>query len=162
GSAMDAMGYDRDFAEIAGGTGGAPPAVPAPGWRLVQLDSAGGTVRLPPGVHLDLGASAKAFAADETAALASTATAAGGLVNPGGALAVAGPAPAGGWAVRVTDDHAAPPDAPGQTVAIAAGGLATSSTTVRAWSAGGRPMHHIVDPRTGAPARVVWRTVSVT
>ncbi|HEX6539175.1 MAG TPA: FAD:protein FMN transferase, partial [Candidatus Dormibacteraeota bacterium] len=87
---------------------------------------------------------------------------AGVLVNLGGDIAVAGPAPAGGWRVRVTDDHAAPPDSPGQTVTIDGGGLATSSTTVRAWTAAGRSMHHIVDPRTGAPAAVVWRTVSTT
>src|SRR6516225_3078463 len=68
---------------------------------------------------------------------------------------------AGGWQIRVTDDHAAPESAPGQTVAIASGGLATSSTTVRTWSAGGRPVHHIVDPATGAPASSCWRTVSV-
>ena len=46
-------------------------------------------------------------------------------------------------------------------MAITSGGLATSSTTVRTWSAGGRPVHHIVDPATGAPASSCWRTVSV-
>ena len=50
---------------------------------------------------------------------------------------------------------------PAQSVSISSGGLATSSTTVRRWSAGGRPFHHIVDPRTGSSAPVTWRTVSV-
>ncbi|HEU5419375.1 MAG TPA: FAD:protein FMN transferase, partial [Streptosporangiaceae bacterium] len=59
-------------------------------------------------------------------------------------------------------DHAAGPEAPGQTVAITAGGLATSSTTVRTWTAVGRQVHHIIDPATGEPARSCWRTVSVT
>ncbi|MGH7687319.1 MAG: FAD:protein FMN transferase [Candidatus Dormibacteria bacterium] len=163
GSAMEAIGYDRDFARVVGGTDRAvAPGVPAPGWQTVHLDRAAQTVRLEPGMLLDLGSSSKAFAADETAALASAATGAGVLVNLGGDIAVAGAAPAGGWPVRVTDDHAAAADAPGQTVAITAGGLATSSTTVRAWSAGGSPVHHIVDPRTGAPAPVVWRTASAT
>jgi thiamine biosynthesis lipoprotein len=63
--------------------------------------------------------------------------------------------------VRVTDDHAAGPEAPGQTVTIRSGGLATSSTTVRAWAVGGRRMHHIIDPATGEPAQSCWRTVSV-
>ncbi|HKR71387.1 MAG TPA: FAD:protein FMN transferase, partial [Streptosporangiaceae bacterium] len=76
-------------------------------------------------------------------------------------VAVAGLPPPGGWRIRVTDDHAAPADAPGQTVEITSGGLATSSTTVRAWSAGEAQMHHIIDPKTGNPARSVWRTVSV-
>jgi thiamine biosynthesis lipoprotein len=63
--------------------------------------------------------------------------------------------------VRVTDDHAAPAEAPGQTIVITSGGLATSSTTVRMWRAGSATMHHIIDPKTGQPARSVWRTVSV-
>ena len=163
GSAMDAIGYDRDFAEVAGGVDRVlPGSVPSPGWRSVHLDRHARRVRLEPDVRLDLGSSAKAFAADEIAALASAATGAGVLVNLGGDIAVAGAAPADGWPVRVTDDHAAAADAPGQTVAITAGGLATSSTTVRAWTAGGSAVHHIVDPRTGAPAPVVWRTASAT
>jgi len=83
------------------------------------------------------------------------------LVSLGGDIAVAGPPPADGWRVRVTDDHAAGPEAPGQTVTIGSGGLATSSTTVRAWAVGGRRMHHIINPATGEPARSCWRTVSV-
>ena len=49
----------------------------------------------------------------------------------------------------------------GPDVALATGGLATSSTTVRRWRAGGAELHHIVDPRTGLPAAEVWRTVTV-
>jgi len=74
---------------------------------------------------------------------------------------LSGEAPAGGWKIRVTDDHRSDVDAPGQTVAISSGGLATSSTSVRQWSHGGHTMHHIIDPRTAAPARSHWRTVSV-
>ncbi len=75
---------------------------------------------------------------------------------------MAGPPPPDGWPIRVTDDHAAAPDAPGQTVTLRSGGLATSSTTVRAWTQGGQRKHHIIDPRTGEPASSCWRTVSVT
>ena len=163
GGAMEAIGYDRDFADVGAGvaTGGGG-GEPAPGWRQVNLDMDAGTIELAPGVRLDVGASAKAFAADETAAAANAATGTGVLVSLGGDIAVAGPVPEGGWTVRVTDDHAAPVEAPGQTVALMAGALATSSTTVRAWEAGGAHVHHIVDPRTGLSAPVVWRTVSVT
>ena len=79
----------------------------------------------------------------------------------GGDIAAAGPAPPGGWRIRVCDDHRSAEAGPADTVAITAGGLATSSTTVRRWSAGGRAFHHIVDPRTGTSAPEVWRTVSV-
>lgn len=164
GSAMDSIGYDRDFDAVLRGEGHTALSVPvpAPGWRSVHLDRDRGVLTLVPGARLDVGSSAKAFAADEAAELAERKVGAGVLVNLGGDIAVAGRPPDGGWRVLVTDDHAAAPGSAGQTVAITAGGLATSSTTVRAWSIAGAPMHHIVDPRTGLPVSVVWRTVSAT
>jgi thiamine biosynthesis lipoprotein len=160
GPAVRALGYDRDFALMAGAAPSAP-ARPAGGRSAVAFDAASATVTLAPGVELDLGATAKALAADRAARAAATATGAAVLVNLGGDVAVAGPVPAGGWRVRVTDDHRAAASAPGQTVRIDAGALATSSTTVRRWGGPDRPIHHIVDPATGASAREVWRTVSV-
>ncbi|HEX6537829.1 MAG TPA: FAD:protein FMN transferase, partial [Candidatus Dormibacteraeota bacterium] len=71
GASMDAIGYDRDFAEVQASAGEARGAgETAPGWERVRLDVSGGTVEVPPGTRIDVGASAKAFAADETAALA--------------------------------------------------------------------------------------------
>ena len=160
GAAMSAAGYDRDFDQID--PNGPPLRLTVrqvPGWREVRLD--GRSLILPEGVQLDLGATAKAWAADRSAARIASQAGCGVLVSLGGDIAVAGPVPAGGWRIRVTDDHAAGPDAPGQTVAISSGGLATSSTTVRAWTRDGWRMHHIVDPATGEPARSCWRTVSV-
>ncbi|HEY2285255.1 MAG TPA: FAD:protein FMN transferase [Streptosporangiaceae bacterium] len=159
-AALAALGYDRDFEQVKAGTAGSP-AGPVPGWRTVDLDAGAGHARLRDGAQLDLGATAKAFAADRCATLIAGRVDGGVLVSLGGDIAVAGPAPDGGWRVRVTDDHAAGPDAPGQTVAITDGGLATSSITVRAWRSGGQPAHHIIDPVTGAPAATCWRTVSV-
>ncbi|HTN22819.1 MAG TPA: FAD:protein FMN transferase [Solirubrobacteraceae bacterium] len=159
GEALVLAGYDRDFA--------AGPVEPSrrlavarvPGWKAVRVDRRTRSVALPRGVRLDLGATAKALAADHAAAAAAAAAPGSGvMVNLGGDLAVAGPPPDGGWRVRVSDDHRAPADAPGQSLTIGAGALATSSTTVRRW---GRTAHHIIDPRTGAPAVSRWRTVSV-
>jgi thiamine biosynthesis lipoprotein len=62
----------------------------------------------------------------------------------------------------VTDDHRAEVSAPGQWIALAGGGLATSSTTVRRWQNAGGTAHHLVDPATGRSANSFWRTVSVT
>ena len=135
--------------------------VPAAGWRRVRVERASRTIRIPAGVELDLGATAKALAADRCARAVWDATRAGILVNLGGDIALAGPAPGDGWPILVTDDHRSSVSAEGQTIALAAGGLATSSTTVRRWRAGEGEVHHIVDPRSGAPAREVWRTVSV-
>jgi FAD:protein FMN transferase len=159
GRALVALGYDRDFRLLSGRDGTVLGVVPAGGWRRVRVDRSRGTLRIPAGVALDLGAVAKAFAADRIAARVRAATRASVLVSLGGDVSVAG-APAGGWPVRVVDDRGAP-DPAGQTVAIADGGLATSSVTVRRWRAGGETRHHIVDPQTGRPADTYWRTVSV-
>ena len=104
------------------------------GWRVVSVDRARGEVRIPRGVRLDLGATAKALAADRAAA-AAAAAAAGAACWSTSAATSRWPArrPPGGWPVRVADDHRAPADAPGQTLTIRSGGLATSSTTVRRW-----------------------------
>jgi thiamine biosynthesis lipoprotein len=131
------------------------------GWETVELDRERATLRIPAGVKLDLGATAKAWAADRSSRAVHDATGCGVLVSLGGDISTAGPSPLAGWRVHVTDDHRGGPDAPGQTVAIDAGGLATSSTTVRRWRRHGRAMHHIIDPATGAPAEDLWRTVSV-
>jgi FAD:protein FMN transferase len=170
GRALELAGYDRDWrmlpAPPRAGTElpGSAPAMTMrlrSGWRAVRLDRASSTVRIPRGVRLDLGATAKAWAADRAALAAASACGAGALVALGGDIATAGRAPAAGWPIRVTDDHRSPPSAPGQTIAIWDGGLATSSTAVRRWSHGGREQHHIIDPDTGAPKTDTWRTVSV-
>jgi FAD:protein FMN transferase len=165
GQALADIGYDRDFAVLLAAGDAGPrrqrPTRRVPGWRSVQLDRQRGQVRLRRGAQLDLGSTGKAWAADRCATMISAATGSGVLVSLGGDIAVAGTPPDAGWRIRVTDDHAAGHDAPGQTVTIAAGGLATSSTTVRTWAVGGQRMHHIIDPVTGQPARSCWRTVSV-
>ncbi|HEX3493416.1 MAG TPA: FAD:protein FMN transferase [Streptosporangiaceae bacterium] len=163
GRALAGLGYDRDFDQVrAGGPASLATVLgPVPGWRRVELDEQARQVRLPAGTELDLGATAKAWASDHCAELIADRLGCGVLVSLGGDLAVAGPVPDGGWRVRVTDDHAAGPEEPGQTVTITEGGLATSSTTVRTWTAGSRQVHHIIDPATGEPAPVYWRTVSV-
>ncbi len=131
------------------------------GWQTVKLDRERGTLRVPAGVKLDLGATAKAWAADRAARAVHQATGRGVLVSLGGDIATAGPCPAQGWSIHVADDHRSASSAAGQTISISGGGLATSSTTVRRWRHQGRTMHHIVDPSTGEPAASVWRTVSV-
>jgi thiamine biosynthesis lipoprotein len=163
GGSMTALGYDRDVRLLPAGDG-VVVAVPAPGWAAVELDRQGGRVRVPPGVQLDLGATAKAWTADAAAADVVRATGAGCLVSLGGDVAVAGPPPPGGWRIRVEDvtgDPDAPPSGPCTTVTITDGGLATSSTRARRWQRGGRWLHHLLDPRTGLPAAPAWRTVSV-
>jgi thiamine biosynthesis lipoprotein len=165
GQSLARLGYDRDFAQARRDTTAlaAPPA-PAAGWQTVELDTQRRTVRVPDAVMLDLGATAKALAADRAAARIHTAVGCGVLVNLGGDIRVAGQPPAGGWRVGILDDLAGAPAArtePSQAVIIRDGGLATSSTGARAWRRGKARMHHIIAPGTGRPADSCWRTVSV-
>ncbi len=144
GGALVAIGYDRDWTELASGpaaagtgagvrslTRAALPHAPRlrfrrAGWRELQLDPDRALVTVPRGLALDLGATAKAWAADRAAAAAARATGCGALVAIGGDIATAGAAPGEGWLVRVADDHRrGETELPGQTVTIASGGLAT-------------------------------------
>jgi FAD:protein FMN transferase len=166
GSALAALGYDRDFASVKPGPGQLPAPGPVPGWRSVHL--VGRALRLPAGVCLDLGATGKGLGADRAAAAVGAACGRGGvLVSLGGDIAVAGQPPAGGWPVAICDSSLSsltglPGGAPAtQVIRLAAGAVATSSVTCRQWRRGGQRMHHIIDPRTGYPFAVPWRTVSV-
>jgi FAD:protein FMN transferase len=164
GRTLRLAGYDRRFASVKLRDGRSFRAsfAQVPGRGSVQLDRAGRTVSLAAGVELDLGATAKALAADRSARAAAQASGTGVLVGLGGDIAIGGPVPAGGWPVRIADDHAAGLDEPGPTVAVVKGGLATSGTAVRRWVAGEARLHHIVDPRTGRPAKTPWLTVTVS
>jgi thiamine biosynthesis lipoprotein len=163
GRAMRVAGYDDDFGRIAARTG--PPIVrfeAVAGWRVVRLDGWSRTLRLPPGVELDLGSTGKALAADLAAHAAWQAGGARSvLVSLGGDIAIAGQLPAGGWRILVAEDSSAPADGPGEVIALRSGAIATSSTTVRRWVRAGVPIHHLLDPRTGRPANGPWRTASV-
>ncbi|MEV0736282.1 FAD:protein FMN transferase [Streptomyces sp. NPDC050549] len=166
GSAMNAIGYDRDFTLVREDDRPVRLTVKrAPGWRLIDLDRTTGTVTVPAGVRLDLGATAKAWAADKAAAMLADVAGCGVLVSLGGDTAVAGEPPAGGWNIRVQDITGSvdetPTDGTYATIGLRSGGLATSGTAARNWRRGGHELHHIVDPGTGLPVRSPWRTVSV-
>jgi FAD:protein FMN transferase len=168
GNALLLAGYDRDWAllekPIEGPEQAQRPVIRAratPGWQAIEIDSERAAMRIPTGVRLDLGATAKAWAADRAAATVHKATGAGSLVSLGGDIATAGAAPAAGWRIYVTDDHRSAPTGEGQMIEILSGGIATSSTAVRRWHHEGRTRHHIIDPAAGAPVLRTWRTVSV-
>lgn len=164
GAAVRLAGYDVDFDALA--RDGAPLVLTAtrvPGWQTVRFDRVARTVTLQRGVELDLGATAKALAADLAAAAALRAMDGRGgvLVSLGGDIAFAGDAPKDGWVVQISDDSSTPIAAGEEAIALRGGAVASSSTRVRRWRRGGVEMHHIIDPRTGAPAVTPWRLASV-
>jgi thiamine biosynthesis lipoprotein len=166
GEALLRIGYDHDFAAVAAGTEPIELRLQRiPGWRTLRFDPGRRTLLTPRGVILDLGSTGKALAADLAATVALAAMGRGGvLVSLGGDLAVAGDAPSGGWRILAADSSTAPghrASANQDVIAIREGAAATSSTTVRRWRRGLVEVHHLIDPRTGLPARSPWRTVSV-
>jgi thiamine biosynthesis lipoprotein len=140
GTALENAGYDRDFACLPQ-DGELGPAAPS---RLDEVRLDGTILRRPPGLRLDLNGVVKALAVDEAAA-----TLPGeGFVSAGGDLAGRGPVDVGlpgGGAVR-----------------LVRGGLATSGVASRRWRRGGLEQHHLIDPRTGRPARSPWQQVTVS
>ena len=174
GRSLARLGYDRDFAAARQNTSPlSQPAVPAAGWQAVELDCERHEITVPGEVMLDLGATAKALAADRAAVRIAASLNCGTVVNLGGDIRAAGVPPDEGWRIGIVDnrefdgteagDGPATPGPPAwdAVVAIRDGGLATSSTKVRAWSRGTTPLHHIIAPGTGMPADSCWRTVSV-
>jgi FAD:protein FMN transferase len=165
GRSLLALGYDRDYREVRERPLDRPLGdlpTPAPGWHRVRLDERERQVELPTGIVLDLGATAKALCVDRAAQTIAAELDVGVVVNIGGDLAVAGPAPAGGWLVSVRENASDERTDDQCSVSVFDGGLATSGTLVRKWTRAGRDMHHIVDPRTGWPAAAVWILVTVS
>lgn len=142
---LEAAGYDRSFELIGDRTDG-PAAVPAPHGRFAEIRVAddASRVTLPPGMRLDFGGIGKGFAVDRAADALRAAGSA--LVNAGGDMYALGH----GWRASIVNPLL---DEDAATVSLHDEALATSTTAVRRWRVGGREMHHLIDPRTGAPAR---------
>lgn len=165
GQRLVALGYDRDLASLTDPArqAGRPQrfrhtiaAHRAHAGMVVRQDD---LLTVPEGVRLDLGATAKAVAADLAADVVTSRTGSGVLVDLGGDIATRGAHPAGGWQILVDDG----PGQPTAQIAVSGDcGVATSSTLHRRWrDAEGIDRHHIVDPRTGLPAEERWVTVTV-
>ena len=156
------LGYDDDIRSVRERTGPVLRIVRRPaGWSSLRLEGGPeGHSRLwmPAGTQLDLGATAKARAADLCAAAVADTLGTGVLVSLGGDIATAGTGPDGGWQVTVQDLD----EDPAHQITLSDGAaLATSSTARRTWRRGGAAMHHLVDPVTARPADGPWRTATV-
>mgnify|MGYP001791701091 CR=1 FL=1 len=160
GHSLVAVGYDRDLA-LMPAVSSDPAGVPLPArsnaWKEILLDPTG-AVKVPRGCALDLGATAKAWAADLIANAIAAESDSTSVISLGGDVAVAGPG--GGWPVAISET--VDDSAEAEIVHLPYGGLATSSTAARRWIRGGVVQHHLLDPLTGEPTRGRWRTVTAT
>jgi FAD:protein FMN transferase len=139
---MLAIGYTRSLSEGASVAtlDGARPLPPLPDVLSVRR----GAARLERGAALDLGGIAKGWMADRLCESLGL----NALANLGGDLSAAGPGPDGnGWPVAMA----------GATLLLRGQGAATSSVQRRRWG----DVHHLIDPRTGLPARSGLAEVSV-
>ncbi|WP_436794194.1 FAD:protein FMN transferase [Actinospongicola halichondriae] len=146
-----AAGYDRSFVDLDMPVRHDPPANASSG-----IVVGAHTVEVPSGSVLDLGGIAKGHTADRIVDVLLAEGAVGVCVDIGGDLRCAGASPAGeGWWCSI--DHR-----PGIAVGLAAGAVATSTTTRRRWiNADGSESHHLIDPRTGRPSSTSMRSATV-
>jgi FAD:protein FMN transferase len=157
GRQLARLGYDRSFEQVPARSPRREPAGPGGGWREVRMDPAARLVTLPPGVGVDLGGIAKGMAVDAAVERLGQAGVGPVMVNAGGDLRVGGRPPGGGDWWIVIDGRCARLRVP-----LAAGALATSGIARRRWSQGGERRHHLLDPRTGEPARTgLWSVTAV-
>ncbi|MCP5029556.1 MAG: FAD:protein FMN transferase [Actinomycetia bacterium] len=152
-------GYDRSHELLApaakpgvGSGPGSAPCSPRPGPAAdaIRLDPELWSITLPAGVEFDPGGIGKGLAADLVTDLLLEADATRTLVDLGGDIRVTDmygeP-----WAIEVDD-----PFDPGHstlTLALANGGVATSSRLRRRWTTpSGATRHHLLDPQTRLPS----------
>lgn len=144
--AMVSAGYDRPFRLGLTEPASAAPVQLPPLPQLLILDAATRSAALAPGAALDLGGIAKGALAD----LLIEELGDNAVCNLGGDVRIRGTGPErDGWHIGLCDHSA---------VALTEGAVCTSGTTRRRW---GQSSHHLIDPRTGLPARTDLAEVSV-
>ena len=144
-------GYDQSFDRIDRATDRNPVGSDLQRGAIgIGIDQAEGAIFLPTGTGFDPGGLGKGLAADLVATRLDDEGAAGALINVGGDLRAVGVGPAGDdWTIDLDPAAGGHPIA---TVTLEQGAVATSTTLRRTWQAGGRSMHHLIDPATGLPA----------
>lgn len=156
-----AWGYDRS---LPFGDGDVTTAAVAPAAPLVERWRPATRPGTHPRLHLggrpiDLGGIGKGLAV-RWAAAELAGSGASWLVDAGGDEYLGGPGPTGtGWRVAVEDPLGG--TSPVLVLAVRDAGCATSSTRLRRWTAGGAPVHHLVDPRSGRPGGAGLASVTV-
>ncbi len=155
------LGYDRTFAALPSDLGGPRSPARVVGFGSVTLDPGHRAVGLPAGVGLDLGGIGKGLAADLVADELVLRGARSVAVSLGGDVRVAGEGPHrdGSWLVPV---HRSTDGAWLGEFPLVDEAIVQSTTRVRSWTAGGRRLHHLIDPATGWPADTGLAGVVVT
>lgn len=138
-------------ADLATAIAAAPPRRPARArlsadWRKIELDPHRQTVRIPAGVRLDLGGSAKGMAVDLAARMLTA--------HPTFAVDAGGDVRLGGTHPTVRTVCIAHPlgDSTAHELVLTTGAVATSGLRTRIWRTSDGFAHHLIDPLRGQPA----------
>jgi thiamine biosynthesis lipoprotein len=128
-------------------------------YRRLEIDPAAGTVRLPePGMQLGLGGIAKGWALDRAAAVLRERRVGSFLIQSGGQVLAGGrretAAGARPWRVGIRDPRGGPDDY-FAWLDLADASASTSGDYESFFVLDGVRYHHVLDPRTGWPARGV-------
>jgi thiamine biosynthesis lipoprotein len=152
-SAVREVGYDRDFAQLAGETLApfdSTSAFVSP-LDMISWDESTRTIYLPAGAQLDFGGIAKGWAAEQVVQrlkhLGSALMNCGGDIAMSGALLDCSP-----WEIGVFKPFDRASGYAAKLYFYRPRGVATSSTDRRRWMQGSALRHHIIDPQTGLPA----------
>jgi len=155
-------GYDKSM-EIIRAEGAGPdsgkyhstgPALPD-----IEFDQTERRVRLPSSMEIDLGGIAKGWIVEKASNLLRT-YASICAVSAGGDITLVGiPSSGSRWEVELEDPRN--PDRSAALLYVGQCAVVTSSITKRTWSQNGRVRHHLIDPRTGEPAKTDWLSVTV-
>ena len=168
-NALVAHGYDRPFDAIRAGQPTPANGATAMNSRESPASHRGGVdadgialgpgrqITLPAGLGLDLGGIAKGWTIQQAAHRLGVWGPC--LVDAGGDIACVGVPPTGPWVVTVADPQVADLDI--AVLSLKNEAVATSSRVYRQWLHQGRPAHHLIDPRTGAPADTNILSVTV-
>jgi thiamine biosynthesis lipoprotein len=156
------VGYDRSMDDMrANGVSSsfAPKRTSQPGFGEMVLDRSDRRVYLPPDLEIDLGGIAKGWIVDRATQILNHYVPICGVSAGGDILFRGQPSDGMDWDVYLED-----PREPTQMIAqfhLPSGAVATSSIMKRSWIQGKLTRHHVIDPRTGEPARTEWLSVTV-
>lgn len=160
---LERAGYDRSFEALSSyaqsaqpGLLAEPPETNSPVWQVGEHVH---SVTRIPGTRLDLGGVAKGWAAEQTAGYLGEIGAA--LVDAGGDIIMTAPPEEGAWFIGIENPCGPETDKNLPVLRLEEGAIATSGRDFRKWTRGGRPAHHLIDPRTNLPAETDVLTATI-
>ncbi len=123
------------------------------GYGRIEMDAQGSRVRIPAGTTLDLGGIAKGYVVQKATEMLRQAGVSRAIINAGGDISVIGKRPPDGQPWRVGVQDPAEPASLRWILALDDQCIVTSGDYQRYFEEDGQRWHHLLDPKSGYPAR---------